>query len=104
MEQRPSGRRSPVALLAVGSEMAAATVGGLLLDYVLGTLPVFTAVLTVVGAVSAFVLLVQLTPPRRNANGDATNGSDRVTDGPGHAADGHNRSADRPSQPEGPPP
>jgi F0F1-type ATP synthase assembly protein I len=43
--------------LYLGSEMASFTVVGLVLDYVFGTMPILTIVLTLLGVVAAFVHL-----------------------------------------------
>ena len=50
----------PIGLMVVGSEMASFTVVGLLLDYVLGTMPGFTIGLTLLGLVVAFYHLVKM--------------------------------------------
>jgi len=56
----PSGRRVPVGLLVVGSEMAAFTILGVVLDFALGTMPGFTIGLTILGVGVAFWHLVKL--------------------------------------------
>jgi F0F1-type ATP synthase assembly protein I len=56
----PSGRRVPIGLMVVGSEMASFAILGLLLDFGLGTMPGFTIGLTLLGAVIAFVHLVKM--------------------------------------------
>jgi|GEM_PF-1930016 len=55
-----SGRRLPIGLMMVGSEMATFTIVGLVLDYALGTLPGFTIGLTLLGVVVAFFHLVKM--------------------------------------------
>ena len=55
-----SGRRLPIGLMVVGSEMASFTVVGLLLDFALGTMPGFTIGLTLLGLVVAFYHLVKM--------------------------------------------
>ncbi len=52
-----TGPRASIAFLAIGTEMASATVLGLLLDYALGTLPGFTIGLTLFGFVAVFLQL-----------------------------------------------
>ena len=46
-----SGRRMPIGLMVVGSEMVSFTLLGLLVDYFLGTMPGFTIGLTLLGLV-----------------------------------------------------
>ena len=55
-----NGPRGPMGLLIVGSEMVSFTLFGLLLDYILGTLPVFTVVFTLLGVAAAFLTLVRM--------------------------------------------
>lgn len=55
-----SGRRLPIGLMMVGSEMATFTILGLVLDYALGTLPGFTIGLTLLGVVVAFFHMVKM--------------------------------------------
>ena len=57
---QPPGRRLPIGLMVVGSEMASFTVVGLLLDYALDTMPGFTIGLTLLGGVTAFVHLIKM--------------------------------------------
>ena len=54
-----SGRRLPIGLMVVGSEMASFTILGLLVDYGLGTMPGFTIGLTLLGLLVAFWHLVK---------------------------------------------
>lgn len=70
------GRAARWALLAAGSEMVSFTLSGLLLDYLLGTLPVLTVVLTMAGVPAAFVLLIRLS---RTSSADAVRTRDRKT-------------------------
>jgi F0F1-type ATP synthase assembly protein I len=49
-----------MAFLVVGSEMVSFTLFGLLIDYLIGSLPWATAGLTVLGVVVAFVHLVRM--------------------------------------------
>lgn len=56
----PSGRRLPIGLMVVGSEMASFAILGLLLDFGLGTMPGFTIGLTLLGLVVAFFHLVKM--------------------------------------------
>jgi F0F1-type ATP synthase assembly protein I len=60
MPEERRGRAAPWGLLVAGSEMVSFTLAGLLVDYLLGTMPVFTVGLTVLGVPAAFVLLVRL--------------------------------------------
>jgi F0F1-type ATP synthase assembly protein I len=57
---QPSGRRLPIGLMVVGSEMASFAILGLLLDFGLGTMPGFTIGLTLLGLVVAFFHLVKM--------------------------------------------
>jgi F0F1-type ATP synthase assembly protein I len=57
---QPSGRRLPIGLMVVGSEMASFAILGLLLDFGLGTMPGFTIGLTLLGLVVAFYHLVKM--------------------------------------------
>jgi F0F1-type ATP synthase assembly protein I len=74
-----NGPRVPMGFLIIGSEMVSFTLFGLLFDYVLGTLPVLTILLTLLGVVVAFFHLIKLSqtltrkkpnlpnePPERN--------------------------------------
>jgi F0F1-type ATP synthase assembly protein I len=54
------GRRVPIGLIAVGSEMASFTIIGVLLDFALGTMPGFTIGLTLAGLAIAFFHLVKM--------------------------------------------
>ena len=47
-------------LMVIGSEMVSFTLVGLLLDYLLGTMPGFTVGLTVLGFVAAFTQLLRM--------------------------------------------
>jgi F0F1-type ATP synthase assembly protein I len=76
----PSGRRLPVGLMVVGSEMVSFTLLGLLIDYGLGTMPGFTIGLTLMGLGVAFFHLVKMSqalaakkpePPKPPQSGDA---------------------------------
>lgn len=59
--ERPSkGRGLPVGLMVIGSEMVSFTVVGLLLDFVLNTMPGFTIGLTLLGFVAAFAQLLRI--------------------------------------------
>jgi F0F1-type ATP synthase assembly protein I len=55
-----SGRRLPVGLMVIGSEMAAFTILGVLLDLGLGTMPGFTIGLTLFGGAAAFFHLIKM--------------------------------------------
>jgi F0F1-type ATP synthase assembly protein I len=57
---QPSGRRLPIGLMVVGSEMASFTILGLLLDFGLGTIPGFTIGFTLLGLGVAFFHLVKM--------------------------------------------
>jgi F0F1-type ATP synthase assembly protein I len=57
---RPPGRRLPIGLMVVGSEMASFTIVGLLVDFGLGTMPWFTIVLTLLGLAVGFFHLVKM--------------------------------------------
>ncbi len=59
-DQPSSGRRLPIGLMVVGSEMASFTLLGLLVDYGLGTMPGFTIGLTLLGLGVAFFHLVKI--------------------------------------------
>jgi F0F1-type ATP synthase assembly protein I len=50
----------PIGLMVAGSEMTSFTLLGLLLDFVLGTMPGFTVGLTLLGVVVAFYHLVKM--------------------------------------------
>ena len=54
-----NGPSAPMGLMFAGSEMAAATLLGLLLDYFLGTMPGCTIGFTLFGFVAAFIQLMQ---------------------------------------------
>jgi F0F1-type ATP synthase assembly protein I len=56
----PTRSRMPIGLMVIGSEMVSFTLVGLLLDYLLGTMPGFTVGLTVLGFVAAFAQLVRI--------------------------------------------
>jgi F0F1-type ATP synthase assembly protein I len=59
---RPSrGPRLPIGLMAIGSQMVGFTVLGIVLDYLLGSMPAFTIGLTLLGFVAAFVQLIRFT-------------------------------------------
>jgi F0F1-type ATP synthase assembly protein I len=55
-----NGPRLPVGLMVAGSEMVSFTVAGLVIDYLCGTLPWFTVVLTLLGLVAAFFMLIRM--------------------------------------------
>jgi F0F1-type ATP synthase assembly protein I len=59
-DPQSNGPRVPMGFLIVGSEMVSFTLLGLLLDYVLGTLPVLTVVITLVGVAVAFFHLIKM--------------------------------------------
>jgi F0F1-type ATP synthase assembly protein I len=59
-DQPSSGRRVPIGLMVIGSEMASFTILGLLLDFGLGTMPGFTIGLTLLGLGLAFFHLVKM--------------------------------------------
>ncbi len=63
MPEERRGRAAPWGLLVAGSEMVSFTLAGLVVDYLLGTLPVFTVGLTLLGVPAAFFLLVRLSRP-----------------------------------------
>ena len=75
----PSGKRLPIGLMVAGSEMASFTILGLLLDFVLGTMPGFTIGLTLAGLFIAFFHLVKMSqalaakkPPASPGDRDAS--------------------------------
>jgi F0F1-type ATP synthase assembly protein I len=68
MSEGERGRVAPWGLLAAGSEMVSFTLAGLLVDYLLGTMPVFTVGLTVLGVPAAFFLLIRLSRPSSDAD------------------------------------
>jgi F0F1-type ATP synthase assembly protein I len=55
-----SGKRLPIGLMVAGSEMASFTIAGLVVDYLLGTMPGFTVGLTLLGLIAAFYHLVKM--------------------------------------------
>lgn len=55
-----NGPRAPMVFMTAGSEMVSFTLLGLLLDYVLGTMPGFTVGLTLLGVVAAFFQLMRM--------------------------------------------
>jgi hypothetical protein len=55
-----NGPRVSMGFLAIGSEMVSFTLLGLLLDYLLGTMPGFTIGLTLLGVVAAFFFLIRM--------------------------------------------
>jgi F0F1-type ATP synthase assembly protein I len=59
-DEPAAGRRLPIGLMLVGSEMVSFTVLGLLLDYGFGTMPGFTIALTLLGLGAAFFHLVKM--------------------------------------------
>jgi F0F1-type ATP synthase assembly protein I len=59
-DEPASGRRMPIGLMVVGSEMASFTILGLLLDAGFGTMPGFTIGLTLFGLGVAFFHLVKM--------------------------------------------
>jgi F0F1-type ATP synthase assembly protein I len=65
----PKSPVSPVGLMVVGSEMVGFTVTGLLLDYVLGTMPWCTVGLTLLGLVASMMHLVRMAKPKPPGSG-----------------------------------
>lgn len=59
-DQPSTGRRVPIGLMVVGSEMASFTIIGVLLDFALGTMPGFTIGLTLAGLAIGFFHLVKM--------------------------------------------
>jgi F0F1-type ATP synthase assembly protein I len=59
-DPQSDGPRPPMGFLVIGSEMASFTLAGLALDYALGTMPVCTIGLTLLGFVAAFFFLVRM--------------------------------------------
>jgi F0F1-type ATP synthase assembly protein I len=59
-DQPSNGPRLPMGFLIVGSEMVSSTLFGLFLDYVLGTLPVLTITLTLLGLGAAFFHMIKM--------------------------------------------
>jgi F0F1-type ATP synthase assembly protein I len=59
-DPQSDGPRAPMGFLVIGSEMASSTLIGLLLDYLLGTMPGFTISFTLLGFAAAFFLLVRM--------------------------------------------
>ncbi len=73
---RPSpAPRLPLQLLVVGTEMVSFTVAGLILDWLLNSMPWATVVLTVLGFLAAFMHLVRQVNSRNTPGRPA--GSDR---------------------------
>ncbi len=75
-----SGKRLPIGLMVVGSEMASFTLLGLLLDFGLGTMPGFTIGLTLLGLFVAFYHLVKMSKalsakPEQKAPGEDQGGA-----------------------------
>lgn len=58
----------PMGLLVVGSEMASFTLVGVLVDYLAGTMPVFTVLLTLLGVAAAFYHLILMVKPKASPN------------------------------------
>ena len=59
-DQPSNGPNMPIGYFVAGSEMASFTVVGLLLDYLLGSLPALTIGLTLLGVVVAFWHLLKM--------------------------------------------
>lgn len=74
---RPSGRRLPIGLMVVGSEMAGFTVVGAILDLALDTMPWLTIGLTILGFVIAFSHLVRMSKAMMKPPATPPNGSPR---------------------------
>jgi F0F1-type ATP synthase assembly protein I len=53
-------QNAPMGFMVAGSEMVSFTLFGLLLDYLLGWMPVCTIVLTLLGVVAAFFQLMKM--------------------------------------------
>jgi F0F1-type ATP synthase assembly protein I len=75
-ESPSNGPAISMGLMFAGSQMAGATLLGLLLDYFLGTMPGFTIGFTLFGFVAAFIQLIQMSktlakkkpqPPKNSA-------------------------------------
>ncbi|MCS7022218.1 MAG: AtpZ/AtpI family protein [Gemmataceae bacterium] len=60
MPEQSRGQPASLTLLLAGSEMVSFTLAGLVADYLLGTLPLLTVILTVLGVPAAFWLLYRL--------------------------------------------
>ena len=90
-DPQSSGRRLPIGLMVVGSEMASFTMLGLLLDFALGTMPGLTIGLTLLGLAVAFFHLVKMSqalaakkPPGSKPDGQPDAGQpEPPTDGSG---------------------
>jgi len=80
MPEGGQGRVAPWGLLAAGSEMVSFTLAGLLVDYLLGTMPVFTVGLTVLGVPAAFFLLIRLSRPSSDADSQRKTTTQREPD------------------------
>ncbi|HET6576305.1 MAG TPA: hypothetical protein VFG68_22070 [Fimbriiglobus sp.] len=69
----PARPVSPFAFAVLGMEMAGFTVVGVLIDWLTGLMPWFTVVLTLLGAVVAFVHLARAaqspSPPKSEGDG-----------------------------------
>jgi F0F1-type ATP synthase assembly protein I len=72
-----NGPNIPLGYFVAGSEMASFTVVGLALDFLLGSLPWFTIVLTLTGVVVAFWHLVKMSQAlaAKKSNPPPTEGS-----------------------------
>lgn len=79
-DEPSNGPRLSVGLLVAGSEMVSFTLFGLLLDYVLGTLPGFTIGMTLLGVVAAFYMLIRMSRGlTRNEPGRPNKGAEDTT-------------------------
>jgi len=74
-DPRFNGPRVSMSFFLIGSEMVSFTLFGLLLDYVLGTLPVLTVVLTLLGVATAFFLLIKMSRALTTNKTNIPNGS-----------------------------
>lgn len=66
------GSRPAMGLMFAGSEMASFTLFGVLLDYLLHTLPVLTIVMTLLGTVFAFYQLLNMAKELSSNKPDAS--------------------------------
>ncbi len=79
-----NGPRMSMGLLFIGSEMVSFTLFGLLFDYVCGTLPVLTIVLTLLGLGAAFFHMIKMSkalarkPPKPPAGQEAERDPDSI--------------------------
>jgi F0F1-type ATP synthase assembly protein I len=77
-----NGPRMSMGLLFIGSEMVSFTLLGLLFDYVLGSLPVLTIAMTLLGLGAAFFHMIKMSKKlaRKPPNPPVGPGTDRDTD------------------------